>query len=79
MDYVIIRGTNQNGTQVEWQGYARWENGDWATYVFPKGWWWIGKVRIYWWVARNNHWYSAVYEIPKVSSFDEIPLKCGLY
>lgn len=79
MDYVIIRGTNQAGKSVEWQGNARWEYGYWSTNVFPQGWWWVGKVRIYWWVARVNHWYSAEYYIPKQSSSDITNLNCGLY
>jgi hypothetical protein len=79
MDYVIIRGTNQAGKSVEWQGNARWEYDYWATSITTSGWWWVGKVRVYWWVARVNHWYSADFNIPKTSSSNITSLNCGLY
>jgi hypothetical protein len=79
MNYVIIRGTNQAGQSVEWRGWARFESENWSTYVFTQGWWWVGKVRIHWWVRSNNHWYSAVFYVPQQSSFNTANLNCGNY
>src|SRR5205085_6552998 len=48
MDYGIVRGNNQHGQYVEWQGLANWGTG--YTYIFTEGWWWVGNIQISWWV-----------------------------
>ena len=80
MNAAVIKGYNQSGQYVMWQGGARWEGNNWSTYVFAQGWWWIGKVRIYWWNANSNSWKSAEYTIPKqLSGSNTVYLQCPTY
>lgn len=65
MNSAVIKGYNQSGNYVMWQGGARWEANNWSTYVFTQNWWWVGNVRIYWWNATTNSWKSAEYSVPK--------------
>jgi len=75
-DYVVVRGTNQYGQSVVWQGQAYWTNGGWSTFVFTRDWWWTGKVRIGWWNARASRWDSGVYDLSARSQGDVVYLDC---
>jgi len=77
-DYVVIRGVNQRGQSVTWQGSAYWASGQWATFVFTRDWWWTGKVRIGWWNARANRWDSGSYDLSPQAQGDVVYLDCRL-
>ena len=80
MNAAVIKGYNQSGQYVMWQGGARWEANNWSTYIFAQNWWWVGRVRIYWWNAFSNSWKSAEYTIPKqLSGSNIVYLQCPLY
>lgn len=75
-DYVVIKGTNQNGKFVTWQGQAYWANSGWSTFVFTRDWWWTGKVRIWWWNAQTNRWDSGSYDLSAQAQGDVVYLDC---
>lgn len=77
MNYAVIKGTNQKGQSVTWEGPARWQGNYWSTYVFASGWWWVGNVRIYW-RGPNGVWNSNVYYVPKQQTGDIVYFSCPL-
>lgn len=76
-DYVYIKGKNQYNQDATWQGNAYWKQDKWSTFIFTKGYWWQGTVRIYWWNARTNSWNSGkYYNIPTSQQSDVVYLDC---
>jgi hypothetical protein len=74
MDYGIVRGNNQYGQYVEWQGSANWGTG--YTYIFTEGWWWVGNIQLSWWVASTNKWWTAQTSVPEQQNGEVSNFKC---
>jgi len=76
MGRVIIKGENQHGNNVTWQGEGQ-PSEVYVSQVFTQGWWWKGWVVIDWYDKNVGKWYSNNLYVEPVWSDDTFYLGCS--
>jgi hypothetical protein len=74
MGYGMVKGNNQYGRYAVWQGSARAATG--YNFFITQGWWWVGRVQVFWYNPRINHWYSTQLNVPKQQQGDIVYARC---
>ncbi len=70
MTYAAVKGYNQYGSYVMWQGYPS------SGHIFTQGWWWAGFARIHWY--SGGSWHSIDVSVPRQYYQDVVYYSCPM-